>query len=42
MAMCAILLAVILKTEVEIDDVECLKKSFPEFLNYYLPEYFTE
>ena len=42
MAMCAILLAVILKTEAEIDDVECLKKSFPEFLNYYLPEYFAE
>ncbi len=41
MAMCAILLAVILKTEVEIDDVECLKKSFPEFLDHFLPAYFT-
>lgn len=41
MAMCAILLAVILKTEVEIDDTECLKKSFPELLNEYLPKYFA-
>lgn len=31
MAMCAILIAVILKAEVEIDDVKCLDKSFPEF-----------
>lgn len=31
MAMCAILIAVILQTEVEIDNVECLNKSFPEF-----------
>ena len=39
MAMCAILLAVILKKDVEIDSVECLKKSFPEFL-WYLDKYF--
>ncbi|MBR1772629.1 MAG: hypothetical protein IJ749_01885 [Eubacterium sp.] len=39
MAMCAILLAVILKKDVEIDSVECLKKSFPEFLGY-LGKYF--
>lgn len=30
MAMCAILIAVILKAEVDIDNVECLNKSFPE------------
>ena len=34
MAMCAILIAAILKCEVEIDDIDCMKKSFPEFLNY--------
>ena len=33
MAMCAVLIAVILKTEVEIDDVDCLKKSFPQLLD---------
>lgn len=31
MAMCAILIAVILKIEIEIDDIKCLDKSFPEF-----------
>ena len=31
MAMCAILIAVILRIEVDIDNVECLNKSFPEF-----------
>ena len=31
MAMCAILIAVILKAEVDIDNTECLNKSFPEF-----------
>ena len=30
MAMCAILIAVILKEEVDIDDVDCLNKSFPQ------------
>ena len=40
MAMSAILLAVILKIDVEIDDVDCLKKSFPEFLTGIIPEYF--
>ena len=34
MAMCAVLLAVILKTEIELDDISCIKKSFPEFLEY--------
>ena len=33
MAMCAILIAVILKTEVELDDLECVKKSFPQLLD---------
>jgi len=32
MAMCAVLIAVILKTQVDIDDVECLNKSFPKLL----------
>ena len=31
MAMCAILIAVILKVQVDIDDLSCLNKSFPEF-----------
>ncbi|MBO4637296.1 MAG: hypothetical protein J5685_09150 [Clostridiales bacterium] len=31
MAMCAILIAVILKARVDIDDLKCLNKSFPEF-----------
>ncbi|MBO4603747.1 MAG: hypothetical protein J5657_00445 [Clostridiales bacterium] len=31
MAMTAVLIAVILKTMVEIDDIECMNKSFPEF-----------
>ena len=31
MAMCAILIAVILGTEADIDDIDCLDKSFPEF-----------
>ncbi|MBQ4270502.1 MAG: 3-phosphoshikimate 1-carboxyvinyltransferase [Clostridiales bacterium] len=30
MAMCAILIAVILKAEVDIDDLDCLNKSFPQ------------
>lgn len=30
MAMCAVLLAVFLKTDVDIDDVKCLDKSFPK------------
>ena len=34
MAMCAILLAAILKTKVELDDVLCIRKSYPEFLDY--------
>ena len=34
MAMCAVLLATILKTEIELDDISCMKKSFPEFLGY--------
>ena len=33
MAMCAILLMVILKVDIEIDDIDCVKKSFPELLN---------
>ena len=39
MAMCAVLLAVIFRTTVDIDDTECLKKSFPEFLDI-LEKYF--
>ena len=31
MAMCAVLIAVILKTDIDIDDIKCLDKSFPEF-----------
>ncbi|MBR6483865.1 MAG: hypothetical protein IKT14_02495, partial [Clostridiales bacterium] len=31
MAMCAILIAVILKADVDIDDINCLDKSFPAF-----------
>ncbi|MBO5609816.1 MAG: hypothetical protein J5929_05570 [Eubacterium sp.] len=34
MAMCAVLIATILKTEIELDDISCIKKSFPEFLEY--------
>ena len=34
MVMCAILLAVILKCEVDIDNIYCIRKSFPEFLGY--------
>ncbi len=34
MAMCAILIAAILKTDVELDDAECLRKSFPQLLEY--------
>lgn len=33
MAMCAILLAVILQTEVELDDLDCVKKSFPQLID---------
>jgi 3-phosphoshikimate 1-carboxyvinyltransferase len=32
--MCAVLIATILKTEIELDDISCIKKSFPEFLEY--------
>lgn len=32
MAMCAVLLAVILQTDVELDDLNCVKKSFPELI----------
>lgn len=32
MAMCAILLSVILKKKVDIDDIWCIRKSYPEFL----------
>ena len=42
MAMSAVLLAVILHIRVEIDDINCLKKSFPEFLNTVIPKYFEE
>lgn len=31
MAMSAVLIAAILKTEVDVDDIECMNKSFPEF-----------
>ena len=31
MAMCAVLIAMILKKDVELDNLECLDKSFPEF-----------
>ncbi len=34
MAMCAILLAVILKTDVELDDLTCVKKSYPELISF--------
>ena len=34
MAMCAILIAAILKTDVELDDTDCLRKSFPQLLEY--------
>jgi 3-phosphoshikimate 1-carboxyvinyltransferase len=34
MAMSAILLATILKTKIEIDDIMCIRKSYPEFLDY--------
>ena len=34
MAMCAILIAAILKTDVELDEAECLRKSFPQLLEY--------
>ena len=34
MAMCAVLIAAILGIECEIDDVECMNKSFPQFLHY--------
>lgn len=34
MVMCAILIAVILKCEVDIDNIFCIKKSFPEFIEY--------
>ena len=31
MAMCAILIAMILKIDIDLDNLECLDKSFPEF-----------
>ena len=34
MAMCAILISVILDAPVELDDVQCLNKSFPQLLEY--------
>jgi 3-phosphoshikimate 1-carboxyvinyltransferase len=34
MAMCAVLIAAILGIECEIDDVECMNKSFPQFIEY--------
>ena len=34
MAMCAVLIATILKTEIELDNISCIKKSFAEFLEY--------
>lgn len=34
MAMTAILIAVILKTRIELDNINCIRKSFPEFLEY--------
>lgn len=34
MAMCAMLLGVILNVDIEIDDINCLRKSFPELLDY--------
>ncbi|MBQ8951692.1 MAG: hypothetical protein IJ065_11185 [Eubacterium sp.] len=41
MAMCAILIAVILKTDIELDNIDCLRKSFPELIDivrkYMLP-----
>lgn len=40
MAMSAILLATILKTKIEIDDVMCIRKSYPEFLDY-IASYFS-
>ncbi|MCR5212986.1 MAG: hypothetical protein K6E10_01090 [Eubacterium sp.] len=40
MAMTGVLLSVILKTSVEIDNIECMKKSFPEFLDY-IDKYFS-
>ena len=33
MAMCAVLLGVIHRKNVEIDDINCLNKSFPEFIS---------
>ncbi len=33
MAMCAILIAVILKTDIELDNLDCLRKSFPELID---------
>jgi 5-enolpyruvylshikimate-3-phosphate synthase len=34
MAMCAILISVILDAPVELDDIQCLNKSFPQLLEY--------
>ncbi len=41
MAMCAILMAVILKIKVELDDLECVRKSFPQ-LEAIVTEYLSE
>ncbi len=37
MAMCAVLIGVILKCRVDIDDMDCMRKSFPEFLEFLKP-----
>lgn len=34
MVMCAVLIAVILKCEVDIDNIFCIRKSFPQFIEY--------
>lgn len=36
MAMCAVLIAVILKTDIELDNLDCLRKSFPEMIDIVL------
>ena len=33
MAMCAVLIAAILKTDIELDNIDCMRKSFPEFID---------
>ena len=34
MAMCAILISVILGVTIELDDIDCINKSFPQLRNY--------